>query len=49
MFLIKDLHHCNNVNGVDGASTRVGKDGDEDMFFNVEWSRVEGELPARTA
>ena len=46
MLLVKNFNHSNNMNGVDTASSRIGKDGDEDMFFDIEGSRVQGELPA---
>lgn len=48
MFLIENLNDGDNVNGVDGASTGVGEDGDEDMFLDVEGTGVEGELPTCT-
>lgn len=46
MLLIKDLDSGDNMNGIDSASTRVGKDCDENMFFDIEGARVEGEFEA---
>lgn len=44
--MIKDFDSGNNMNGIDSASTRVGKDCDENMFFDIEGTRVQGELQA---
>lgn len=45
MPLIENLNYGNNMNGVDCPCAGVGKDGDEDVFFDVEWTGVEGEFP----
>lgn len=44
MSLVKHLDHGNNMNGIDSAGTRVGEDGDENVFLDIEGPRVEGEL-----
>ena len=44
--MVKDFDSSNNMNGVDSASTGVGKDSDENVFLDVEGARVQGELPA---
>lgn len=41
---VKDLDNGNNVNGIDSASTGVGKDSDENMLLDIEGTGVEGEL-----
>lgn len=46
MLLIEHLNNGNNMNGVDTSSSRVGKDGDKNMFFDIERSRIQGEFPA---
>ena len=44
VLLVKDLNNSNNMNGINTASPRISKDGDKNMFFNVEGSRIKGKF-----
>lgn len=45
MFFIEDLDNGNDMNGVDGAGSGVCKDGDENVLFDIERTRIQRELP----
>lgn len=43
--MVKDFDSGNNMNCINSASTGIGKDSDEDMFLDIEGTRVQGEFP----